>query len=64
MSHRRLSQRKGLRIALVLLLLFFSVQSEGLFAAMRYLLHHHPCLIQAVFGGYLSPFPSSSSLLW
>lgn len=29
---------------------------DGFFAAMRYLLHHHPHPIQAVSGGYLPAF--------
>lgn len=36
---------------------FFPVLFEGLFAATWYPLHHHPCPIQAVSGGYLPPFP-------
>lgn len=54
-SHRRLSQRRSLRIVLVLLLLDFSIPSEGLFAATQCLLHPHSCPLQVVFGHYLSP---------
>lgn len=57
-SHRRLSERRSLRIALVLLLLDFSIPSEGLFAATQCLLHPYSCPLQVVFEGYLSLLPS------
>lgn len=61
-SHRRLSHRRSLRIVLVLLLLDFSIPSEGLFAATQCLLHPRSCPLQVVLGTTF--LRSSSSLLW